>query len=100
MTSGNWTPQNDSRATERELGVRTGLTARCREVAQGVSTARYLDCHKEVKGKGTYAPVDARKAYTEVGREDRKVTVLMLQEQGWMSCSTDVTGTGLDVLQY
>jgi len=83
--SGNWTLQNDSRATEIELRVRTGLTAWCREVAQGVSTARYLDCHKEVKGKGTYAPVDARKAYTEVGREDRKVTGLMLQEQ---DCTT------------
>jgi hypothetical protein len=65
-----------------ELGVSTGLTAWCREVAQGVSNARYLDCHKGDRGKATYAPVDALKAYTEGGRdtrgEDRKVAVLIL----------------------
>lgn len=46
----------------RELVVRTGLTAWCGEVAQGVSNARYLDCHKEDKVKGTYVHVDALKA--------------------------------------
>jgi len=69
-------------------GVRTGLTAWCREVAQGGSTARYLHCHKEDKGKGTYAAVDAVKEYTEGGREDRKLAVLMLQEQDWRSWNT------------
>jgi hypothetical protein len=73
----------------RELGVRTGLTAWCREVAQDVRNARYLDCHKESKGKGMYVHVDALKTYIQGGRdtrgEDRKVAVLMLQEQDWRS---------------
>jgi hypothetical protein len=73
----------------RELGVRTGSTACCKKVAQSVSNARYLDCHKEVKGEGTYVAVDALKAYTEgegdTRAEDRKVAVLMLQEQDWRS---------------
>jgi len=73
----------------RELGYVPGLTAWCREVAQDVSNACYLDCHTEDKGQGTYAPVDALKAYKEGGRdtrgEDRKVVVMMLQEQDWRS---------------
>jgi hypothetical protein len=82
----------------REMAVRTGLTAWCREVVQGVSNARYLDSHKEGKGKDKYGPIDVLKACTEGERdaqgEDRKVLVLMLQEQDWRSWTAQGSGPG------